>query len=166
MWPILLKRFLPYIVVVGIVVSFAWFMYKLGATHVQTQWDAHTAHLEAAFAAERARLTALTSKIQIEYRDKIVEIKTVGETIIEQVPVYITKEDDAKCTINTGFVELHNAAAEGRMPNPGGPTVSNGGPSGVPLSAVGRTVVGNYNNCHVIRQQLSSLQAWVRGLSP
>ena len=67
---------------------------------------------------------------------------------------------DDSCTINNGFVVLHDAAAKNKVPET--PRDSHAEPSGVKLSTVASTVAGNYGTCHEIRQQLESLQTWVR----
>ncbi|MDR3436458.1 hypothetical protein [Telmatospirillum sp.] len=59
-----------------------------------------------------------------------VEIRTVTQTIIKKVPIYVTKKDNARCAIGPGFVLLHNAAAGGSLsglPNAAGE--SDAGPS-------------------------------------
>jgi hypothetical protein len=52
--------------------------------------------------------------------DRIQEVKETGETIKREVLVYFREENDLACTINNGFVDLHNAAAEMRLPRAAG----------------------------------------------
>ena len=67
---------------------------------------------------------------------------------------------DAACTINRGFVRLHDAAAAGELPEPA--READAATAGIALSAVARTVAANYQSCHENAEQLRALQAWVR----
>ena len=66
---------------------------------------------------------------------------------------------DATCTINRGFVRLHDAAAAGELPEPA--RNADEAAAGVALSAVAGTVAANYQTCHENAEQLRALQAWV-----
>ena len=92
------------------------------------------------------------------------EVEKVGETIIKEVPVYITKEDDAQCSISPSFVELHDAASANRLPDPHPPAEFAQGVAEPRLSDVGWTVVANYNKFHAMKAQCSALQEWAKGL--
>ena len=70
---------------------------------------------------------------------------------------------DAACTINRGFVRLHDAAAAGELPKPAGD--ADAPAAGLALSAVAGTVAGNYQSCHENAEQLRALQAWVREMA-
>ena len=101
-----------------------------------------------------------TEKVVIKYKEKIVVVKEKGDVIIQKVPEYITKESDAMCVVPNGFVVLHDSASKNEIPNTS--SSSNGEASGVALSTVATTVVGNYTTCHEVREQLTSLQEWVK----
>jgi hypothetical protein len=103
---------------------------------------------------------AATEKIVTQYKEKLVVVKEKGDVIIQKVPEYITKESDAKCDVPNGFVVLHDSASKNEIPNT--TSSSNGEASGVALSTVATTVVGNYTTCHEVREQLKSLQDWVK----
>jgi hypothetical protein len=60
----------------------------------------------------------------VRVRERIRIVREAGETIVKEVPVYVTPEADAACTVNRGFVRLHNAAAAGEIPGP--PALSDG----------------------------------------
>lgn len=66
---------------------------------------------------------------------------------------------DVACTINRGFVRLHDAAAAGDLPEPAGD--ADAAAARIALSAVARTVASNYQTCHENAEQLRALQAWV-----
>jgi hypothetical protein len=91
--------------------------------------------------------------------------RVVTKTIIEKVPVYVTVASDAQCRVPLGFVRLHDAAATGVLPGasyPAGQSADTA--SGVALSTVGSTVVGNYGACREAFRQLDGWQEWWRGV--
>lgn len=90
--------------------------------------------------AEGARISADVGH-QLDARK--VEIRTVTKTLTKEVPVYVTVKSDLACVVPDGFVRLHDAATHGvALPAAPGGLVE--APSGVPLSAVAETIVGNY----------------------
>ena len=106
---------------------------------------------------------ALSEKVVIRYVDRVRVVREVGATITKEIPVYVTAQADAACPIPTGFVRVHDAAAQG-VPL-GEPAGDPDAPApGVTLSAVAGTVAGNYTACHETGAQLTALQAWLRGL--
>ena len=106
---------------------------------------------------------ALSEKVVIRYVDRVRVVREVGATITKEIPVYVTAQADAACPIPTGFVRVHDAAAQG-VPL-GEPAGDPDAPApGVTLSAVADTVAGNYTACHEAGAQLTALQAWLRGL--
>ena len=66
---------------------------------------------------------------------------------------------DAACTINRGFVRLHDAAATGELPEPA--RDADAAAADIALSAVAGTLAANYQTCHENAEQLRALQAWV-----
>ncbi len=85
------------------------------------------------------------------------------QTLIREVPVYVTQEADDRCIVPAGFVRLHDLAAAGpHAPVPESARGADDAPSGVALSAVAETVTGNYGTCDAVARQLTDLQAWVR----
>jgi hypothetical protein len=102
----------------------------------------------------------ITTKVEKVYIERTKVIKEKGDVIVEKVPEYITKDADAKCDVPNGFVVLHNSAVKNEIPNT--PREFNEKSSGVELSTVGKTVAGNYTTCNEVREQLRSLQDWVK----
>lgn len=43
------------------------------------------------------------------------QIRTITQTLIEKVPVYVTPAADARCIVPLGFVREHDAAASGDL---------------------------------------------------
>jgi len=71
---------------------------------------------------------------------------------------------DAGCTINRGFVRLHDAAAAGELPEPA--RDADAAAAGLALSAVAGTVAANYQTCHETAEQLRALQEWTGEIAP
>lgn len=62
----------------------------------------------------------VTEKVVTKWRtvDRIIEKQ--GETIIKEVPIYVTAQDDAACRVPAGFIRLWNDANTGNIPEPSG----------------------------------------------
>ena len=137
-------------------VSFGWIK---GASHVQAQWDASIQQRTLQAAAIRERQAQATVKVITEYVDRIRVVREKGNTIIKEVPVYVPVKADAACSINSGFVRLHDATAAGELPEPA--RDADAASAGITLSVVAGTVAANYQTCHENAEQLRALQVWV-----
>ena len=141
-------------------IGFGWIK---GAGHVQAQWDAAARQQTLQTAAIRERQAQATVEVVTQYVDRVRVVREKGDTIIKEIPVYVPVQADAACTINRGFVRLHDAAAEGELSeparNPDAPA------EGIALSTVARTVADNYQTCHEIAEQLRALQMWINEMA-
>ncbi|MDF5949237.1 hypothetical protein P4129_27245 [Pseudomonas aeruginosa] len=113
--------------------------------------------------AVRQRQAEATVKVVTQYIDRVRIVREKGEAIIKEVPVYVPVQADAACTINRGFVRLHDAAAAGELPEPA--RDADAAAAGIALSAVAGTVAANYQTCHENVEQLRALQAWVNEMT-
>ena len=156
-WP---YRLLVLAVLGVALVGFGWIK---GASHVQAQWDAAIQQQALQTAAIRERQSQATVKVVTQYVDRVRIVREKGETIIKEVPVYVPVQADAACTINRGFVRLHDAAAAGALPEPA--RDADAAATGIALSAVAGTVAANYQTCHENAEQLTALQVWVSEMS-
>lgn len=135
-------------------------LYMLGMLHGErVAGQAHIDYISAQ-AAQSVKVAQAQAKIvietQIKYVDRIKTIYKQGETIEKQVPIYITADDNAGCTINTGFVRMQNAAWTGE---PAGPATSaDREPSGIPLAEVAETNAYNATACIAWREQALTLR--------
>ena len=157
-WP---YRCLTLVLLAAALIGFGWIK---GAGHVQAQWDAAVQQqtLQAAAIREQQAHQA-TVKVVTQYVDRVRVVCEKGGTIIKEVPVYVPAQADAACTVNRGFVRLHDAAAAGELPTPAGD--SDAAASGIALSAVAGTVAANYQTCHETAEQLRALQSWIGELA-
>lgn len=153
-WP---YRLLALAVLSASLIGFGWIK---GAEHVQAKWDTAVQQQTLQAATVRQRQAEAAVKIVTQYVDRVRIVREKGDTIIKEVPVYVPVEADAACTINRGFVRLHDAAAAGELPEPARDADA---PAAVlALSAVAGTVAANYQACHENAEQLRALQAWFR----
>jgi hypothetical protein len=156
-WP---YRVLVLVVLTGTSVAFGWIK---GAEQVQARWDAAMREQALQDAAVRVRQAEATVKVVTRYVDRVRVVREKGETIIREVPVYVPVQADAACSVNRGFVRVHDSAAHNTVPEPAGD--ADAGASGVALSEVAGTVADNYRRCHENAEQLRGLQGWVREMA-
>jgi hypothetical protein len=152
-WP---YRLLALAALAVALIGFGWVK---GAVQVQTRWDAAVQQQTLQAAALRERQAQATVKVVTEYVDRVRVVREKGDTIFKEVPVYVPAQADAACTINRGFVRLHDAAAAGELPDPA--RDADASAAGIALSAVAGTLAANYQTCHENAEQLRALQAWV-----
>ena len=139
------------------VFGFGWLK---GASHVQAQWDAATAAQQQAQAQAQNRQAEATVQVVTQYVDRIQVVREKGDTLIQEISVYVPVQADAACTVLRGFVSLHDAAAAGELPQPA--RDADAPAEGLALSAVAAIVVSNYQTCHENAEQLKALQDWIR----
>lgn len=98
---------------------------------------------------------AIAAPITAAAEKEVIRIVTVTKTIKKEIPVYVKATD---CPMSGGFRVLHDAAANGEVPDPARI------PDAAPASAqdVADAVTDNYGTCQLIRSQLIHLQDWVR----
>ncbi|MBY8609935.1 hypothetical protein K7N18_34510 [Burkholderia arboris] len=99
-------------------------------------------------------------EVVTQYVDRVQVVREKGNTIIQEVPVYVDREADRACVVPVGFVRVHDGAAA-NVPL-GDPGNADAAPSGVALSAVAATIADNYTTCHENAEQLIALQTRVR----
>lgn len=139
------------------------------AWHVRTVMnEAAVTKAEEHVVTETHQQDAITETVEEKATERQIEIRTVTETLIKKVPVYVTKKADAKCPIPAGAVQLHDSAARHLplVPIPAGKldggTAGVDDPSGILLSQILDTVAKNYGRYYEVRGQLLDLQGWIR----
>jgi hypothetical protein len=129
-------------------------------SHYQLQADLKTEQAQVDTLQTRLAQTNAASAYVVEAAERAAEIREVTRTIIKEVPVYVTPEADAACTVPPGFVRVHDAAAIGVPVDH--PAVAPDATAAAPaLSAVAGTVAANYGTCNELRQQLIGLQGYI-----
>ena len=152
-WP---YRWLAIAALAVALIGFGWIK---GAGHVQARWDAAVQQQTLQAAAVRQRQAEATIKVITQYVDRVRIVREKGDTIIKEVSFYVPVQVDAACTINRGFVRLHDAAAAGELPEPARDADATA--ADIALSAVAGTVAANYQTCHENAEQLRALQVWI-----
>ena len=133
-----------------------WFGYAAWAHHQQgIGYD--RAKSEYAKQAEETddKRAAVAPVVEAAHKKAVEKIVVITETILKEVPVYVK---DTDCPMPGGFRVLHDAAADGEIPDPAGIADA----ASVPAAAVATTVATNYGTCHQVAQRLTDLQGWVK----
>lgn len=121
--------------------------------------------------AQQVQVVTKTIK-QIQYQDRVTE-KVVTKylavqasaiehtkTLIQEVPIYVTPEADARCVVNLGTVRLWERAVGGPIPDAAaGPDDA---PSGLACSDLAKAVGEVAGQYDLTSNQLTALQDWVR----
>ena len=102
----------------------------------------------------------VATKVQTVYVDRVKTIQVAGATIIKKVPIYVTKEDNSRCIINTGFVSLWNSANQMSVPSPS--TSIDETPSAVTLSDVANQHTIEATQYNELSEQVIALQSWIQ----
>lgn len=101
-----------------------------------------------------AKREAVAPIIETRYLKAAERIVVVTETITKEIPTYVK---DSDCPMPPGFRVLHDAAANGEVPNP----VAIPDATAVPAQTVASTVAANYGEALLNAKRLTELQAWV-----
>lgn len=101
---------------------------------------------------------AITYKVAQTQQAATEKVVTVTQTIIKEVPKYVSVQADAHCAIPVGFVGVFNAGATDTLP----PSVASDddAPSGVALSDVAKTSVDNDGLYYQLATQVKAWQDW------
>ena len=115
-----LSKFKFALITVTIVVGLGGAYFK-GRHDVQQAWDLEKAKQAQTVAETKVVQAEETVKTVVQYVDRIKTVTIRGKDIIKEVPVYVTKQDDARCgVIGDGFVRMWNAANQNALPDSAG----------------------------------------------
>ena len=162
----LVLKFIPFVslyrlpIQVASIAILVFGVYMEGGIATQEKWEARVAEVKLEMAKKETASAEVTTKVVTKYINKVQIVKEKGNDIIKQVPVYITKDADAKCDVPTGFVMLHDSASRNEVPDP--TRKVDGTTSEVKISGVAETVIDNYTTYHQVAEQLKSLQEWIK----
>ena len=135
--------------------------YLKGGEAERLRWEALDAQKEAAMLQAVQRAARIEDRVIYRTVDRWRTVVEKGETIVREVPTYVTVESDRRCVVPVGFARVHDAAAHNSvLPASAGP--ADEADSRIALSTVAETVAGNYQSCHENAEQLRALQTWVR----
>jgi hypothetical protein len=149
-----LTRWLVWGVVIASAVSVVWMH---GYSRGERKLFEYQAEQARAAVPVIVRQGAVTERVVVKYRTRLVEVQAATVTITREIPRHVPPAVDPMLPV--GWLLLHDAAARAVPPAPGGVDVTS---PGARASQAIETVAGNYGACHANAEQLNGLQAWVR----
>lgn len=135
----------------------------VGAGLVWREWTAEKRSAQTVAKVVTTGQEVVLRQVVTNYVDRVKTIRVQGEMRIKEVPIYVTAQDDAACSINAGFVRLWNAANAGTPISPD-PSGADEAPSGVSLSDTAAQHDREATYTRQLEEQLISLQNAVSGV--
>ncbi|KAF1043075.1 MAG: hypothetical protein GAK35_02395 [Herbaspirillum frisingense] len=135
----------------------------VGAGLVWKEWVAEKLSAQTVAAVVTTGQEVVLRQVVTNYVDRVKTIKVQGETKIKEVPIYVTAQDDAACSINAGFVRLWNAANAGATISPD-PSGADAAPSGVSLSDTAAQHAREATYTRQLEEQVIGLQDAIQGV--
>jgi hypothetical protein len=148
-----------YAIVLALIAGLVGYGWYRGDKHGSAKLDAYKVAQAKVAAKIVVKQAEVTTQVVTEYIHDTRIIHEKAATIIKIVPVYVTKYDDSRCTINNGFVQLWNGTNSGSVPPTPGPT--NDSPSAVKLSDVAAEHAKEVEQYNETAERLKALQEWV-----
>lgn len=139
--------------------AFGWGV-KIGIDHEESQQQRIAAAVQQSNIDALVRYGKENAAQTRELETKLAGTRERVRVVREQIPVFVSPRASAACSINRGFVELHDATSADRVPALSG-NPDDAAP-GVTLNSVAATIAENYGRCHAWRHQLISTIAWAR----
>lgn len=153
-----LRRVPAWVWVAFLLLSAGWYYgharYNAGQADIQAKWDESVAKGKAEVERLKSEAGKVTIKVETKYVDRIQTVKVKGDTIVQKVPVYISRDLPE---LPGAWRVWHDAAATGTVPS--APDDPNAAPV-APVDAAA-TVAANYTTCLATAEQLRGLQEWV-----
>lgn len=87
----------------------------MGYNSSNEKWLSKVHEGELKIAKLETQAEKITIKEVTKYIDRIKVIKEKGETVVKEIPIYITKNTDDRCTLTLGVLRAHDSAA-GEVP--------------------------------------------------
>ncbi|MCX8567010.1 MAG: hypothetical protein ON057_001737 [Glomeribacter sp. 1016415] len=140
--------------------SAAWKVQEWRHTGQIHQCKAELKIYQGRIATTMAQLAEAQAKVviqtEIQYRDRIKIVKEKGDTIIKEVPGYVTQADTESFGVNVGFVRHYNAAFTGGAA--GVAAESDRGPARISLAELAEVNAYNANVCWQWREKALGLK--------
>ncbi len=128
---------------------------RLALVHYKTQ-------LTMAYAQLIEAQAKVVIQTEIQYRERIKIVKEKGDTIIKEVPIYVTEADTTRFGVNVGFVRHYNATFANE---PAGlATEFDRRPAGISIAEIAEVNAFNANVCLRWREQALGLKTFYRQL--
>ncbi|KAG0296954.1 hypothetical protein BGZ97_004385 [Linnemannia gamsii] len=104
----------------------------------------------------------LATRVEIQYRDRIKVIKEKGDTLIKEIPAYVTQADAAHFGVNVGFVRHYNAAFTRESAGPA--AQSDREPASISLTEIAKIHAHNASACLQWREQALGFREFYKQL--
>lgn len=144
-----------------LVAAVAGFSYVKGYSHAENKYELEKSKYLADSEKKYNELLIKKNKVDIqivtEYVEKKVYITKWRErnvSVIDEIPIHTV------CDLPSGWVHIHNSSAKGLHADT--TSAADGTPSGINTSEALGGIVENYGTCHETKEQLKSLQKWIR----
>ena len=180
MWLLKLKALMEFISKNGKYIALAavfLFGYMAGSARMQVDFLTYKNKVEKEAAAQqqaiadlKARSGEATVKVVERYVDRWKTVTVKGETIIKEVPKYVTAEDDSRCTVPDSFRVLWETANRTGVPEPA--SITDGTPhlsilegidlEPIKLSDIARAKAEESLICNQNYEKVLGLQDWIR----
>lgn len=151
----MLRVYMIIAIIASFCIAMAGAFYK-GKADERRDWETKMLQAEVKIKDLETRAAKVTEVVVTKYIDKI---QYVDRVKIANVKEFVTVVDDSACTINKGFVRVHDSTATAKFAMP---EETDHDPSKVQLSDVADVVSDNYATYNKTKAQLESLQEWVR----
>jgi hypothetical protein len=126
-----------------------------GSSHAEVELANYKASAEKQISDLKTENANISSKVVTEYVDRVNTIRE-KEIIYKEAADKLQPQHD----MSNGWIYLHDTAA--KLANPDAKLASDMSPSGVMDNSALAVVISNYRICHQDKEQLSSLQSWIR----
>jgi hypothetical protein len=145
---------LKWVVLGGLMVVVAGFSYLKGGEAARRDLASYKAKIELMQAQLAEAQAKVTTKVVTQYVERVRTVKEQSDVLAKEAGLAVS----GTCPGSVGV--FHDAAALQVPPAPGG---SDEGTTDA--QALTGTIIQNYGTCHEVREQLKSLQEWVRSNS-
>jgi hypothetical protein len=102
--------------VAALIVAFGLACWWKGAEHAERKAEALRARELAGMFRHAQELARRADEITLVYLTQTRTVRERGNTIVREVPRYVTADDDRACPVPAGFIGVLNAAARNELP--------------------------------------------------
>lgn len=151
----MIPLYVKFTAIIFIVLGAAGWGYMKGSSHAKVEIANYRTKAEKQISDLKTENIKISDNVTVKFVDRI-------NTIHDKQIIYKDRIVNlgAQHDMTNGWVELHDAAA--RLANPDATLASDRAASGIMDNSALTVVIGNYSMCHENKQQLLSLQTWIR----
>jgi len=178
-------RVVSLLAVIGFVVGLGLFInakidtaYQKGLKDKQSEWTAASLREANRQLGIEAKQAEATTTVVTKYVDRVKIVRVKADTIVKEVPLYVTQADDEHCLVPDSFGMLWNKAngsAEIPVPESAGDADAPSNRPGlvqaeaprasdITLSDVARQHIAESEYTLTLEQQVIGLQEWIRSM--